>query len=63
MTFASNHRHLLHTLPRFRDVRTTPGTHFAVRADGTIARVVVGPKGGIRFRHATAAELDQLASV
>ena len=60
MDLAPNARHLLHTLPRFRDVWTTPGTHFAIRAEGYIARVVVGPKGGIRFRHATAAEIHQL---
>ena len=62
MTLTAHHRHLLRSLPRFRDVWTTPGTHFAVRAEGYVARVVVGPRGGVRFRHATTAELDQLAS-
>ena len=54
-------RQLLHTLPRFREVWTTPGTHFAVRAEGHIVRVIVGPKGGIRTRPATTEELTTLA--
>jgi hypothetical protein len=53
-------RLLLQTLPRFRDVIATPGTHYAVRAEGHIVQLVVGPKGGIRFRHATVAEITQL---
>jgi hypothetical protein len=54
-------RQLLHTLPQFREIWTTPGTHFAVRAEGYVARVVVGPKGGIRIRRATTEELKALA--
>jgi hypothetical protein len=60
MTHDANIRHLQRKLPRFRDVIATPGTHFAVRAEGHIVQLVVGPKGGIRFRHATAAEITQL---
>jgi hypothetical protein len=61
MTHDADIRHLQRHLPTFRDVRATPGTHFAVRAEGLIVRLVVGPKGGIRFRRATDEELNQLA--
>ena len=61
MILDARFRPLLRTLPSFRDVWTTPGTHFAVRAEGYVARVVVGPRGGIRFRQATTEELKSLA--
>ncbi|MFA7329800.1 MAG: hypothetical protein WC326_01885 [Candidatus Delongbacteria bacterium] len=60
MLLDARFRPLLHTLPRFRDVWTTPGTHYAVRAEGYVARVIVGPRGGIRFRRATTEELKTL---
>ena len=61
MNLDARYRHLLRTLPSFRDVWTTPGTHYAVRAEGYVARVVVGSRGGIRFRQATTEELKTLA--